>query len=284
MKRVVSTFIDAHGVRMHARTTPGGVRDATPVVVLHGFTGSTESMREVVSELCVHHTVVSVDLVGHGCSDAPEDVAHYTMPACVDQLACVLDELGLDRPHLLGYSMGGRTALSFVARHPERARSALLIGANAGMHDAEARTQRIREDKALAERIEHEGLEGFVDEWMAKPLFASQARLGETALERARAQRLKNRPLGLANSLRGMGTGAMPPLDLVGIKVPLCFVAGAEDEKFIALARRYSERLPGAHLELIPEAGHAAHLENPEAFGEVARAFFARVDGPVEAG
>jgi len=278
MKRVLSTFVDANGVRLHARTMPCDERGAAPLVVLHGFTGSTQSMHEVVSALSVRHTVVAVDLVGHGCSDAPEEVDHYSMQACVDQLACVLDELALERPHLLGYSMGGRAALSFVARHPERARSVLTIGANAGLSDPAARAERIRRDEALAEGIVREPLEHFVDAWMANPLFASQTRLGDAALARARSQRLANRPIGLANSLRGMGTGAMPPLDLVGIKVPLCFVAGAEDEKFRALARRYSEALPGARLELVPDAGHAAHLENPEAFGKVARAFFASVE------
>jgi 2-succinyl-6-hydroxy-2,4-cyclohexadiene-1-carboxylate synthase len=278
VKRVVSTFLDANGVRLHARSVPGGERDASTVVVLHGFTGSTESMRGVVTELCVRHPVVSIDFVGHGCSDAPDDLAHYSMEACVGQLACVFDELALERPHLLGYSMGGRAALSLVARHPELARSALLIGANAGLSDATARDARIRDDEALAARILDGGLEAFVDDWMAKPLFASQARLGRDALARARAQRMHNRPLGLANSLRGMGTGAMPPLDLVGIKVPLCFVVGAEDEKFTVLARRYCDRLPGARLEVVPRAGHAAHLENPEVFGKVARAFFAQVD------
>ncbi|MCP4039133.1 MAG: 2-succinyl-6-hydroxy-2,4-cyclohexadiene-1-carboxylate synthase [bacterium] len=278
MKRVESTFIEAEGVRIHTRSVPCPEADATPVVVLHGFTGSTEAMRGVVSELCATRATVSIDLVGHGCSDAPDDVAQYSMERCVAQVAEVIDSLALGRPHLLGYSMGGRAALTFCTCYPERARSALLVGASAGLADPEARRVRIADDEALADHLVEVGLATFVEEWMAKALFASQARLGETALARARAERLRNRPQGLALSLRGMGTGAMAPLDLTGLKVPSCFVAGAEDEKFIALARGYAERLERACVEIIPEAGHAAHLENPEAFGRAAREFFARVD------
>ena len=279
MNRVQSTFVDASGVRIHARTVPcPAATEAPPVVVLHGFTGSTESMRGVVTELCQTRTTVSIDLVGHGCSDAPDDVAAYSMDSCAEQVACVIDSLALDRPHLLGYSMGGRTALSFCAAYPERARSALLVGASAGLADPKARAARVKDDEALADQILAGGLVAFVDEWMAKPIFASQVRLGEIELASARMQRMNNRPLGLAMSLRGMGTGAMTPLELNGLKVPTKFVAGAEDEKFCGIARAYAGRLPNAQCEIVASAGHAVHLENPEAFGRVARAFFARVD------
>jgi len=278
MKRVQSTFIDVDGVRIHARSVPCDVSAAPPVVILHGFTGSTESMREVVAELCPTRMTVCVDLVGHGCSDAPEDPASYSMERCVAQLAEVVESLALARPHLIGYSMGGRAALAFCTRYPEHARSALLIGASAGVADSTERSARIQQDEKLADHLLEVGLESFVDEWMAKPIFASQSRLGAAVLSRSRAERLRNRPAGLAGSLRGMGTGAMMPLDLAGLKVPTCFVAGAEDQKFIALARSYAARLVNAQVEIVPEAGHAAHIENPEIFGRVAREFFASVD------
>lgn len=278
MNRVVSTLINADGVQIHARTVPGACPEATPVVVLHGFTGSTEAMRGVVAELCATRTTISVDLVGHGCSDAPDDVASYSMASCSAQLATVVDDLGLERPHLLGYSMGGRAALAFCTAFPERARSVLLVGATAGLADSEARQARIRDDEALADHLLEVGLSAFVEEWMAKPIFASQARLGPAALEAARVDRMRNRPHGLALSLRGMGSGAMPPMELSGLKVPSCFVAGAEDEKFSKLARSYGERLPSARFEIVADAGHAVHLENEPAFGNVARKFYDEVD------
>jgi 2-succinyl-6-hydroxy-2,4-cyclohexadiene-1-carboxylate synthase len=275
---VHSVFVDAGGLRLHARIVLGPKSELRPVVFLHGFTGSTESMRGAVAELCEVRETLSIDLVGHGCSDAPEDLDLYSIESCSDQIAKVIDEQNLDRPHLLGYSMGGRAALAFCIFHPELASSALVVGANAGLADANARRERIRSDEALADRNLEFGVEEFVEDWMANPLFASQARLGPAALETARLQRMKNRPEGLARSLRGMGTGAMPPLALSEIKVPLCFVAGAEDEKFAGLARAYASQLPGAACEIVPGAGHAVHLEAPEMFGQIARQFFSQVE------
>ncbi len=278
MNRGHSRFVQAGGVRIHARVANCPAGDATPVVILHGFTGSSESMREVAARLCETRTTVCVDLVGHGCSDAPRDVSNYSMQSCVEQLATVIESLELVRPHLLGYSMGGRAALAFCTHYPERAGSVLLVGASAGFTDPEARRARVAADESLACHLLEVGLETFIDEWMAKPIFASQTRLGAAALERSRAERLRNRPHGLAQSLRGMGTGAMPPIDLTGLEVPACFVVGGEDEKFTALACGYADRLAQAEVEVILEAGHAAHLARPRAFGRVAREFFAKVD------
>ena len=178
--------IPAAGVELRALVEGTGA----PVLVLHGFTGRAESMEPVAAGLRDAFRVVRFDLVGHGESDAPAEPAAYAMERCVEQTAAGLAALGISSAHLVGYSMGGRTALALAALHPERVRSAVLIGASAGLEDPGARAARVRADEALADRIETEGLEPFVDHWMALPVFASQARLGEEALRAARAQRL----------------------------------------------------------------------------------------------
>ncbi len=115
--------IDARGVRLHVEEMGSG----TPVVLLHGFTGSARAMARIAEGLSDTHRTLSVDLVGHGRSAAPRDAAAYSMEACVAQLAAVLDELELRAADWIGYSMGGRVALSFGVAHPERVRSALLV-------------------------------------------------------------------------------------------------------------------------------------------------------------
>ena len=263
------------GVRLHAIAEGQG----TPVVLLHGFTGSGESMADLAARLRARHRVVRVELVGHGESDAPRDLAAYSMRACVEQLAAVSAELA-PRAHWLGYSMGGRAALAFAVRHPERVQSLLAVGASAGLRSDAERAQRIRADEALADAIERDGIEKFVDRWMALPLFASQARLGADALAAARAQRLRNRPHGLANSLRGMGSGAQPPLfeAQAGLAAPACFAAGAEDAKFAALAAELAALAPRGRSRVVPDAGHDVHLEAPAAFASLALDFFASVE------
>lgn len=260
-------------VRLHVASSGRG----TPVAVLHGFTGSGESMAEVAAALDAHHRVLCVDLVGHGRSPAPDDPAEYSMRRCVAQVVDALDRANAARVHLLGYSMGGRTALALAAWHPERVRSALLVGASAGIADPAARAARIRQDEVLAERIETEGIERFVDAWMALPLFASQQRLGPARLAAARAQRLRNRPAALAHSLRGMGSGAQPPLHdaLANLRPPLLLAHGAEDAKFASIARELAGLTPHARVAEVAGAGHACHLEAPEAFAKLALEFFA---------
>jgi 2-succinyl-6-hydroxy-2,4-cyclohexadiene-1-carboxylate synthase len=251
-----------------------------PVLMLHGFTGRAESLEALGEALAVRRRVVCVDLIGHGESDAPDALACYAMGRCVGQLVGVLDALELERPHGLGYSMGARVALALCVAHPERLASAMLVGARAGLCDAEERRLRRQADEALARRLLHEGIEAFVDRWMALPLFASQQRLGAAALERARAQRLRASPLGLARSLEGMGLGAQPALhDRLGrVRLPVCLVVGAEDTAFRAAADDLAMRLPDARVRLVPEAGHAAHLENPAAFVSLALAFLDAVE------
>ena len=260
------------GLSLHAELLGSG----PPLLVLHGFTGSCRSMEPVARGLAHEFQTVRIDLVGHGRSDAPREVAPYRMERCVDQLVGALDALEIGSAHVLGYSMGGRAALALCAWHPERVRSALLVGASAGIADPEERRQRRARDEALADRIESEGVEGFVDRWMAQPLFASQERLGREVLAGFREQRLANRAHGLAGSLRGMGSGAQPPLHdlLPRLTLPVRLVAGALDAKFAAIAEDLAGRLPAAAVELVPDAGHACHLEAREPFLAVARSFF----------
>jgi 2-succinyl-6-hydroxy-2,4-cyclohexadiene-1-carboxylate synthase len=272
-------YVEVSGVTLHAEIS-GADRPGRAIVLLHGFTGAAESMAGTAEKLAELGPTVCIDLVGHGRSDAPGQLDAYRMSSCVAQLVAVLDALELRCPHWLGYSMGGRATLCMCVSHPSRVASALLVGASAGIEDPDARGQRVRRDQALAARILDEGLEAFVDYWMALPMFASQKRLGEERLAAARRQRLAARPHGLAHSLRGMGAGAMPPLhrQLANLDLPVCLVAGDEDVKFTAIAADLARRIPGARAELIERAGHAAHLENPERLARVARRFFASVD------
>ena len=244
-----------------------------PVLVLHGFTGSAAAMAPLTARL-EGFTVIAPDLVGHGRSESPSDPNRYTVPAMAEQALAAAAVLGHRRVHLLGYSMGGRTALAAVCAAPDRVRSLTVIGATAGIADPEARRRRAEADRARVEAIEAD-LAAFVDQWMSAPLLAGQARLGPEHLRAARAQRLACDPAGLALSLRMGGTGAMEPLhDRLGrCRAPAHIIAGADDAKFCALADELAALLPRASVTRIPGAGHAAHLEQPEATAAAVAAF-----------
>jgi len=129
----------------------------------------------------------------------------------------------------------------------------------------------------LAQRLEREGLEPFVDAWMTQPLFATQRHLAPDVLTRQRALRLEHDPVRLAAALRAMGAGRQAPLwdRLPTLRLPTLVITGEDDHPYRAIAAAMTARLPDARVAVIPDAGHAVHLENPVPFWSVVEAFLA---------
>ncbi len=239
-----------------------------PLVLLHGFAGSAVTWEPHMGEFAQRFWTVAIDQLGHGLSDAPADPKRYEIGFITEDVVGVLDHLAISRASALGYSMGGRVALALAILAPERLSALILESASPGLPDADARRARAAQDAALADDIQREGIEAFVIRWERLPLFASQALLPEEARLRLRVQRLHNSPVGLANSLRGMGQGVLPPMHefLPQLRMPALIMAGALDPDYCARAREMSRLIPGARLEIVPGAGHAIHLEQPEVF------------------
>ena len=260
------------GLRLHARVRGEG----EPLLLIHGFTGSTEVWGEELSEgLAQAYRVVAVDLLGHGASDFSGDPDRYRMEEVVRDMGQVLDALEIERATWLGYSMGGRIALGAAVLRPARISALILESASPGLMGENERRARRRADEALAEGILRGGMEAFVDHWMGLPLFATQGKLPPKIRAANRERRLKNNPEALAACLRGLGTGAQPSFwDHLGdVAVPTLLLAGEEDQKFTDLARRMAEVIPGSELRLIPKSGHSIHLENPFAWLAAVRTF-----------
>jgi 2-succinyl-6-hydroxy-2,4-cyclohexadiene-1-carboxylate synthase len=246
-----------------------------PLVLLHGFTGSAASWSPLIDHLNHHFTTLAVDIVGHGFSDKPDDLARYQMKQAVRDLVRVVSSVGAYKAHWLGYSMGGRTALHVAASHPGSVDRLVLIGASPGIADEAERQARVEADEQLARRIEREGVPAFIDYWESIPLFESQRSLPDDVRARIRQGRLRNTATGLANSLRGMGAGAQAPLHqkLSDITAPTLIMAGELDSKYVSVGQEMAEAMPGARFVAVPAAGHAAHTENPEACGREIVAF-----------
>jgi 2-succinyl-6-hydroxy-2,4-cyclohexadiene-1-carboxylate synthase len=257
-----------------------GPRGAAAIVLLHGFTGSKDSWRPLLGALAERRRVLAIDLPGHGGTAASADPAADSLAATSDLIVQALASLGVSRFSLLGYSLGGRVALGLALDHPRRVERLALESASAGLGDPEERALRRRADEELAERIEQGGIEAFVDRWEALPLFATQARLPATLREDLRRSRLACSTGGLAASLRAVGTGAQPWLGerLAELACPVCVVAGELDDKFRAIGAWMAARIPDARFEIVPEAGHAPHLEQPERYREIVARFFGAAD------
>jgi 2-succinyl-6-hydroxy-2,4-cyclohexadiene-1-carboxylate synthase len=252
------------------------------IMLLHGFTGSARGMDALASALEHEYDVIAPDLPGHGRAAVVGQRAGYGFDDCTDDLVATLLASGHRRAHWIGYSMGARLALGCAVRHPQRVTSLALIAARAGIEDPAERAARRRADEELAQRIERAGLEAFVDEWMAQPIFATQRRLGAQFLAQQRAERLANDAAGLAAGLRALGPGAQPSLfdELAGIAAPALLVAGQLDHGFVAAARDLARRMPHAEVCEIADAGHAVHLERPAAFVHAVQDFLRRAPAP----
>jgi 2-succinyl-6-hydroxy-2,4-cyclohexadiene-1-carboxylate synthase len=275
----------AGGTRsLRVRTVGAGT--GVPILLVHGFTGSAEGWGEGILEgLAAGRPVLAADLPGHGESDDDRGPEGFTMDRVVADLLGVLDERKIAAADWVGYSMGARIALAAALRHPKRVRSLVLESGSPGLRAEDARARRRRQDDLLARRIEAQGIEAFVDYWMAQPLFSTQSRLPAAVLGDARRRRLRNRPRSLAMVLRGMGTGSQPSYwgELAHLKLPVLLLTGGLDTRYTALAAEMTGLLPQATHLIVPDAGHSVHLEDPRGWLEAVRPFLRSGEGePLE--
>jgi 2-succinyl-6-hydroxy-2,4-cyclohexadiene-1-carboxylate synthase len=246
------------------------------LVLLHGFTGSAANWSALFPLLeTPGRRLIALDLLGHGQADAPADPARYAIEHCQADILALLHALEVpgDQAILLGYSMGGRIALYTALSGFFRA--LILESASPGLVSESEREQRRQSDEALAARIEHEGVEAFIDFWEKLPLFASQNNLPPAVRATLRTQRLTNDARGLANSLRGVGTGVQPALhtSLPALDLPTLLLAGELDPKFCQIARQMAQSIPHASLHIVPGSGHTVHLEQPALFARLVNEF-----------
>lgn len=234
---------------------------ARDIVCLHGFTHTGASWNPVVAALGERYRALAPDIRGHGAASELEPVG----------LAAVLRDMASLAPErftLAGYSMGGRIALHFALAAGARVKRLVLIGASPGLADPAERAARRAADERLADEIERMSIEDFALRWAQTPVLAGQP---PEVLAAIHADRLRNRPVGLARALRGLGTGALSSLwDRLGaVEMPVALVVGERDEKFRAIAERMASALRAGELIVVPGAGHAVHLEAPEAVAAV---------------
>jgi 2-succinyl-6-hydroxy-2,4-cyclohexadiene-1-carboxylate synthase len=260
--------MDDHHAPLHR--VVAGEPLAGRVVLVHGFTQTLGSWEVVGGRLAGRWQVVRVDLPGHGGSGR--------VRVGFGEATRLLGEAGGVGAYV-GYSLGGRLCLRLALDRPDLVRALVLIGASPGIADPAARAVRRADDAALATEIERDGVAAFLERWLAGPLFATLP-----AAAAGWDERLANTPDGLASALRRLGSGVQEPLwrRLTGLRPPTLLVAGALDAKFGAVAREMAAAIgPDARVALVPGAGHAVHLERPDATAALVEEFLAaRLGGP----
>ncbi len=239
-----------------------------PLLLLHGFMGRGSTWDRHARAFARLYRVVVVDLPGHGRSGIPPDARRGSVERMADDLAEILDRVGCAPAHVLGYSLGARVALRLAVAHPLALRRLVLEGPSAGLTSEVERAARRAADSDRAERLERDGIAAFVDDWEREPIFSSLDNLPRARAARLRADRLRNRPNGLAASLRTAGQGSMEPLQprLAEVRSPTLIIAGALDPIGRQRAESVAAGITGARLETIDRAGHVPHIETPALF------------------
>jgi 2-succinyl-6-hydroxy-2,4-cyclohexadiene-1-carboxylate synthase len=212
------------------------------LLLVHGFTQSAASWSPVLDHLPA--TARAVDVRAGG------------------DFATTAHALDHGRGTYVGYSQGGRLCLQLALDRPEAVHRLVLVSASPGIADAGQRVARRAADERLAQDIERDGVDAFLERWLAQPLFATLPR-DRAALDERKAA---NTVEGLTVQLRVLGQGAQPSnWERLGeLRMPVLLIAGSLDTKYVDIAHRMAARIADARVEVLPDAGHACHLEQPE--------------------
>jgi 3-oxoadipate enol-lactonase len=248
-----------NGVDINYKDSGGS---GTPVLLLHAFPLSSDQWEPQIESLGDRFRFIAPDLKGFGGSSAPEDRSGYTMDSYADEVAGLLDDLGIDKVTVVGLSMGGYIAFAFLRRHGDRVAGLVLADSRAEADPPEG----IEKRSGQQELVANEGTAGLI-EGLAGAL------LGEPTREKKpevveRAKRLMDQPpAGFIGALEAMKGRPDSTSDLAGISVPTLIIVGENDGVTPQEAsRKMHEHIAGSRLVVIPESGHLSNIEAPEAF------------------
>ena len=237
---------------------------------IHGFTGSPTSWEGVCAHLNDTHEHVGMRLLGHHPTvPAKELIGSPHAPGAFERVVVAMSGALAALPertfHMIGYSLGARLALGMLLHAPERFAKVTLLGGHPGLQSPAARASRAQIDAGWERMLREEGLPVFMHRWLGQPLFARLAHLPKSAMAADLGLRGQHDAAGLADALAATSLARMPSQwsALESVLTPVCFVAGAEDEKFVSLLQAAHRCTPGSMLQTIPGAGHNVLLEAP---------------------
>lgn len=244
--------IERDGVNIYYEVHGQGLGDAPPLILTHGYSSTSAMWQGQIGALSKRHKLILWDMRGHGQSDYPEDPKAYSEALTVGDIAALLDQVGARTAIVGGLSLGGYMSLAFYRAHPERVSALLIIDTGPGFKKDDAREVWNKRALDTAERFEREGLE----------VLKSASRERSTVSHRDAS--------GLARAARGMLTqrDARVIESLPEIAVPSLVVVGADDTPFLAASDYMAAKIPGAKKVVIPAAGHAVNIDQPQAFIE----------------
>jgi len=258
LREIGMPTINRDGVNIYYEVHGSG----PPLLLTHGYSSTSGMWQGQIAALSKRQKLVLWDMRGHGQSDYPDDPSAYGEALTVGDMAALLDTVGADKAVVGGLSLGGYMSLAFYRAHPDRVRALLIIDTGPGFKKDDAREVWNKRAHETGDRFEREGLEVLKS--------ASRERSGVTHRDAS----------GLARAARGMLTqrDARVIESLPDIKVPSLVVVGADDTPFLAASDYMAAKIPGARKVVIPAAGHAVNIDQPQAFIDAVLPFLDGLD------
>jgi pimeloyl-ACP methyl ester carboxylesterase len=265
------------GVRLHYEETGSG----TPLVFVHEFAGDAGSWEPQLRHFGRRYRAVAYCARGYPPSDIPPDPASYSQARATDDIAAILDAIGVERAHVCGLSMGGFATLHFGLRHPKRALSLCVAGCGYGAEPETRERFRAEADTATA-LLQADGMVKFAERYAYGPTrvqFEAKDPRGFAAFRQALAQ---HSALGSANTQRGVQK-ARPSLydltdEMAKMDMPVLILTGDEDWPCLQPGLLMKRTIPTAALAVMPNCGHTINLEDPDEFNRILGGFLAQVD------
>lgn len=232
-----------------------------PIVLIHGYPFNRTLWNEQVAALSMSYRVIAPDLRGFGESDASQKPA--TMNRMAQDVALLLNHLGIVRATIGGLSMGGYVALALYKQLSSRVCALVLADTRAQSDSDEAKQTRAQQ----AEKALTEGMAGIADMMLPKLLTPETVSKRPEVVKRVRDMMLKTKPEGAAAALRGMAEREDQTDLLPKISVPTLILVGAEDAITpVADSEKIHHAIAGSRLMVLENAGHVSNLERTEQF------------------
>jgi pimeloyl-ACP methyl ester carboxylesterase len=234
-----------------------------PVVFLHGYSSSHIMWQLQVPAISRDYQFIVYDARGHGQSESPPSADQYSADIVVEDLFQLLGHLRIKKAVVGGLSMGGYESLRFYLTHPDIVTALIVMDTGPGYRNPEHREEWNRQREELAQQLETKGIEA----------------LAATATDRRRDVVLNQDPIGLAHMARKVvaqhDSWVIDNLD--NVKVPTLVLVGENDEPFLRAAEYMARKVPDARHVVVPQAGHAANIDNAGFFNKAILDFLGKL-------
>ncbi|MFB0901094.1 MAG: alpha/beta hydrolase [Dehalococcoidia bacterium] len=254
--------------------------DGIPLLFVHEFAGELTSWENQVEYFSKQYQVITYNARGYPPSNVPEAKESYSQEYAVEDILNILNELNIDKAHIVGLSMGGYATLLFGIKHPERCHSLTIAGVGYG--STADRSDFEKDAEKVANRILEEGIDKFGDIYTVSATRVQLQNKNPNAWKKFTLLFKNSSSLGHANTMLGVQRNRPSILSLETemkqINIQTLIITGDEDEPCLEPSLFMKRCIKTAGLFIVPNTGHTVNLEEPQLFNQMIHNFLKQVE------